>query len=211
MLKRDSDTLLPIVLIWSLLSTLLYAADYLVGLGFASSIFTFDILVTPLFMGAVTALALSDRNLDMGRALSAAFGRFWPIIVCYILGYIGVMVGLLLLIIPGLVLSVFWCLSFPILMSESKGPIQALEQSYRRVGKAFFSVARLVVGYFLLVVAAHLAMSLLGLGSISGEPGVGLAIETTIGTALSVIVMYLNVAIYYEFEHLETPDVSAFD
>lgn len=212
MVKRDISALVQIFLVWTLVSSILYSVDfYVLGPSLAASILTFDLIATPLFVAAVTTLALSDGRLEYSGAIRVGLDRYWPMLICYMIGYFCIMFGLLLLILPGLVLSVLFALAFPILVAEGGRPVAALKASFSRVRASFVPVARFIIGFFALTILIYTLQSFMGLGSIAGEPGLGLVFDTAIGVAISMLGLYLNVALYNELLYVEQPDISVFD
>ena len=84
--------------------------------------------------------AARRENVDVGDSLSEGFknGMWWKSLVFIILSTLGIIVGLMLLILPGIYLLVAWLLGFYLLIDKGMGPMQALGKSRELVHKLGF-------------------------------------------------------------------------
>jgi hypothetical protein len=73
------------------------------------------------------------RDLTMGDLFSAAAPSIMPLIAFGILFGLGVGIGLILIIIPGLILLTMWAVGAPAIVAEGAGPIEAFGRSWRLV------------------------------------------------------------------------------
>ena len=86
-------------------------------------------------------------------SLSFAATRMLPLLGLSVLYFLGVIGGTILLIIPGIWLSVAWSLGYPALLSEGIGPAAALGRSFRLVrGRWWATFAALLVMYLIVAV-----------------------------------------------------------
>src|ERR1051326_4547997 len=72
---------------------------------------------------------MRSRPIDLGEALRVALGRLLPIIGVAICVSIGVFLGSLLLIVPGLILMTMWYVATPVCVVEQKGPLASMGRS----------------------------------------------------------------------------------
>jgi hypothetical protein len=72
---------------------------------------------------------MRGRSVNLGESLGVAFGRLLPIIGAAICVSIGVFIGFLLLIVPGLILMTMWFVSIPVCVVEQKGPLASMGRS----------------------------------------------------------------------------------
>mgnify|MGYP001450675048 CR=1 FL=1 len=113
---------------------------------FLALILTFTILgiflLPALAVGFYKFLIRAARreNVDVGDSLSEGFknGMWWKSLVFIILSTLGIIVGLMLLILPGIYLLVAWLLGFYLLIDKGMGPMQALGKSRELVHKLGF-------------------------------------------------------------------------
>lgn len=86
-------------------------------------------------------------------SLSFAATRVLPLLGLSILYFLGVIGATILLVIPGIWLSVAWSLGYPALLSEGIGPAAALGRSFRLVkGRWWATFAALLVMYLIVAV-----------------------------------------------------------
>ena len=97
--------------------------------------------------------AARRENVDVGDSLSEGFknGMWWKSLVFIILSTLGIIVGLMLLILPGIYLLVAWLLGFYLLIDKGMGPMQALGKSRELVHKlGFWKVFVIVLAIYIL-------------------------------------------------------------
>lgn len=76
-----------------------------------------------------TITDLNGQRPSLGNALSAAFGLALPVIVISILTGIGVALGMILLVVPGLMLLCAWCVAVPVRVVEDTGISESFGRS----------------------------------------------------------------------------------
>jgi MFS family permease len=106
---------------------------------------------------AVSAVHL-DKPISIGTAFGAVKGRLLKIIGIMIAMWVGLAVGFLLLIIPGIILSLGWALTIPVAVIENKGLKESTSRSW------FLTKGdrgRIFVVAFLFVVLLYIMMILL--------------------------------------------------
>ena len=72
---------------------------------------------------------MRGRPVNLGEALRVAFGRLLPIIGVAICVGIGVFLGSLLLLVPGLILMTMWYVAAPVCVVAQKGPLSSMGRS----------------------------------------------------------------------------------
>lgn len=212
LLGRDALRLIWIGLIWAGVSFALDALDYAMGLTQGFGLLSTTFFSEPVFLGTVYLWALADDPVGLGSSINTVSRRYLALLGVYVLSLFGMMIGLILLILPGLALAVLWSVSFPVLIAEQKGPVDALKTSFTYVKQHFWPVCGLVV---IIYVSASMALVIisfaLNLGSDTGAPGWGLAFNALTAVLLSILGVYLNVAIYRELMATDGHDLTAFD
>ena len=118
---------------------------------------------------------------------------FWPLVGVSILAGLGIALGFILLIIPGLILMVIWSLVAPVTVLERPGVFAAFGRSRELVRGNGWHVFGVIVIVFLAVAVISLAAGLAasGLGSV-GRAFVQWAVNAALApvTALSASVLY---------------------
>jgi hypothetical protein len=118
---------------------------------------------------------------------------FWPLAVVSILYGIGVGIGFVLLIVPGLILLVIWSVVAPVTVLERPGVLAAFRRSRELVRGNGWNVFGVIVLVFLAVAVVSLAAGLAAssLGSV-GQAVVQWAVNAALApaTALAASVLY---------------------
>jgi uncharacterized membrane protein len=104
----------------------------------------------------------ADQPISFNEIFSH-FGRLVPLLITGVLMMVLVYVGMLLLIIPGLYLSVAYMLAIPLVVERGLSPWQALETSRKAITQHWFKVFGL---FLLLGLILGLSMIPLGIGLI---------------------------------------------
>jgi hypothetical protein len=96
-------------------------------------------------------------------SLSFASTRVLPLLGLSVLYFLGVIGATILVIIPGIWLSVAWSLGYPALLSEGIGPAAALGRSFRLVrGRWWATFAALLVMYLIVAVISGILGLIVG-------------------------------------------------
>jgi hypothetical protein len=104
-----------------------------------------------------------DGRVDLGlsQTVQAAVPYLLPVAAAGILAAIGITIGLVLIIVPGLILLTFWCLIVPFIVIEDAGPIDAFGRSMRTVRGYAWNVFGTLVLVFLLYLAFIIVLALI--------------------------------------------------
>ncbi|GHA01766.1 hypothetical protein GCM10008090_08680 [Arenicella chitinivorans] len=86
------------------------------------------------------------------------FDKTMPLFLTMLLMYILIIIGFILLIIPGLYLSVGFALAMPLVIDKRMGPIEALTTSCKAITHKWFSFFGFWVLSLLVVIAGFLAL-----------------------------------------------------
>ncbi|MGO9887086.1 MAG: hypothetical protein ACLP0L_04100 [Solirubrobacteraceae bacterium] len=118
---------------------------------------------------------------------------FWPLAAVSVLFGIGVGIGFIFLIVPGLILLVIWSVVAPVTVLEHPGVFAAFGRSRQLVHGNGWNVFAVIVVVFLSVLVVSVAVGLLAgsLGSV-GRAFVQWALDSALApiTALSASVLY---------------------
>jgi hypothetical protein len=182
-------------------AVVLYALQFVIALVLSSKVGIVLVVLfwalTILYEGMVVELVqdVQDgrRDHSVGQLLRSVEPVFWPLVAVSILSAIGVAIGFILLIIPGLILIVFWSVVAPVTVLERPGVFAAFGRSRELVRGNGWNVFWVIVIVFVIVfvvsIVAGLAAS--GLGSV-GRALIQWAVNSAVApvTALSASVLY---------------------
>lgn len=178
------------------------------------SVFTAGLVVSGVLTGLMVLLAIAacfkavaDAYLgtepDWRSSVRFAVRRLGPLLWISVLYFLGVLLGILALILPGIFLAVAWSLSFPAALVEDARGAGALKRSFQLVRGRWWPVfAVLLVGAILVSVIANIiefivlapvffTESLLAVAILTGLSSiVGYAISTPLQAAIVAIVFF---------------------
>jgi lipid-A-disaccharide synthase-like uncharacterized protein len=133
------------------------------------------------------------RDHSIGELIRSVQPVFWPLVAVSILFGLGVGIGFILLIIPGLILIDIWCVVAPVTVLERPGVFAAFGRSRELVRGNGWNVFAVIVLVFLSVAVISVAAGLIAnsLGSV-GRGLVQWAVNAALApvTALSASVLY---------------------
>jgi hypothetical protein len=133
------------------------------------------------------------RDNSMGELFSSVSPVLLPLIAVSILAGIGIGIGFLLLIVPGLILLTFWSVVAPVTVIERPGVFTAFSRSWQLVRGHAWPVFGTIVLVFLLVIAAAIVAALIG----AALGDVGRAILSWLFDALTQPVAALTASVLY--------------
>lgn len=119
-----------------------------------------NLVLMPVVMG-IMILGIR-RSADVPIAAGSIVGHYssmWRLFLTMLLMYIMVLIGLLLLIIPGIYLMVSYYMAMPLVVEKGMGPWEALETSRKTISKRWFTMF-----FFTIVVSLLILISAIPLG-----------------------------------------------
>jgi hypothetical protein len=155
---------------------------------------------------AVSAAYLGE-DAGAGESLRYSLGRIVPLIIAYIVVTLVVVVGLVLLIIPGVFLAVKMSMTFAAVVFERKGPFGSIGRSFSLTKGHWWRTFGTLVIVFLLLFVINLAATVAfgaGLAAVDDANEVVVAvISTLINIAIIALTYPLWAAVvtvmYYDF------------
>jgi hypothetical protein len=135
------------------------------------------------------------RDQTVGDLFSSAAPVIVPLIAFGILFAIGVAIGLILVIVPGLILLTFWSVGAPAIVAEGAGPIEAFGRSWRLVRGSAWSVFATLVVVLLIVIAIGVVLGVIATPISNAATDVASIISTTITApifSLAISVMFFE-------------------
>ena len=149
---------LVISVITALLSWALGTVGALIGLIF--SVFGTFLLQAAL-VKAVQDVRDGRVDLDLGQTVSAALPFIGSVAVASILASIGIGIGFVLIIVPGLILLTFWSLIVPEIVIGGAGALESFGRSWRTVRNYAWNVFGTYILVFLILIAGEIVLSLI--------------------------------------------------
>ena len=211
---------LPYLMVLTL-QPMLIQPDSPAASGATIAILTLLLTVLPAFIlqGALTRASIDDlggKGVSVPAALQAGLRYILPLLGLAIVVGLGVMVGILLLIVPGVILAICWSVSSPAVVVEKAGVFQAMQRSLDLTRNHRWSIFGLLLLYVLVVWIVSIVVLLIFQGSIMPAPGevmqptIVTAIVLGIIQAFEALVSTVGVAaIYFELRRIkEGVDVS---
>jgi hypothetical protein len=161
------------------------------GLSMLLLFVTFLIAFTACFK--VVSDAWLGSQPSIGRSLRFGLRRSPMVALLALISGIVIVIGLILCFLPGIYLSVLWCLAFPALLFERTGPFKAMGRSGSLIkGRWWASLLLVVVGYLLVTILGGIIQyGLLGVAAVAaGDSVIVNAIATVVGSTLSSAITY---------------------
>jgi hypothetical protein len=168
-----------------------YQAIGTIGVSFVTVLISLFIqaLVQGALVRATLAFARGERA-TMGECISASLGVVLPLLGLALLMGLGIGVGMMFLLVPGIILFVMWSVASPALVAERTGVFSAFGRSrYLTRGARWkvFGVEVIVLIVYYLIVGALTAAMVAALGSNPSAltPGGGLSIGWILATVIT--------------------------
>jgi hypothetical protein len=117
---------------------------------------------------------------------------FLPFIGLAIVTALGIMLGLVALVIPGLYLIARWSIAAPVLMIEGKGPIKAMQDSWERTKGSDFSIFVAVLLFFGIPWLASIAAGVV----LGPEDPLGIVLSQLASAVASALGVAMAAALY---------------
>jgi hypothetical protein len=164
--KRHWRHLLPIALVVYLLLSLfvLLLAALLGWLGLIAGAFVS--LAGVFWLQGALVVAIEDirdgrADLSIGDTVGRVRPRMNTLALAGLLAAVGISIGLLLLIVPGLVLATWWLLIVPVIMLEGRSVMESFGRSRELVSGRGWDVFALIVLTFLILIGAAIVLGII--------------------------------------------------
>jgi hypothetical protein len=165
-----------------------------------------SLVLTAFFTGMVVMLVrdLQDghRDSSLGELFGSVTPVFVPVIVVSILFGIGVAIGLVLLIIPGLILLTIWAVAIPVTVIERPGILRAFGRSRELVKGNGWQV----FGTILLVWLISIVIGAIG-GLIADAIGgvIGALVVAIVSALIAPVIALASALIYFALVGAKEP------
>jgi hypothetical protein len=195
----QAPVLLPasavVFVITGIVSAVLVASS--AGLAIVAVLLSF--VASTLFTGMVVELVADvqdgRRDHSAGDLLKAAVPVLGPLILVGIVAGIGVFVGFVLLIVPGLILITIWSVAAPVVVLERAGVFDALGRSRELVRGNGWQVFGVIFILFFLVLVVSAGIEA---GAESAGTGAGIVARVIVGVLTGPITALAAAVLYFE-------------
>ena len=170
-------------------------------------------LLVPLAQGAIAAIVAAaverGERLDVASALRSTSGRTGSLIAVQIASGLMLVIGLILLVVPGVIAIIWTAVAIPVVMIERLGYSKAIERSRALVRgrwRAVLGTLMLAWGVsLLLIVGFGVVVGILGVSDSAG----GLAVDIMLAIVLPVPAIAMTL-LYYDLRvRTESADLDA--
>jgi hypothetical protein len=213
--RRQAGVLLPAAVILYLIPAALGLANGVAGqaLALAASIIA-AVAYQGLVVQAVRDIQDGVRDLSIGGLFRSVSKVLAPLLWTAILVGLGVFVGFLAFLIPGLVLLTWWAVAAPVVVCEVRTPTEAIGRSRGLVRGHGWRVFSVLVVTFLLVLIADLLLASLA-NDISGSDIAFAVAQLLAGTLTAPVFALASAVLYLELlqlhgEQLPPADMASF-
>jgi hypothetical protein len=195
----QASVLLPaaavVFVIEGILSAVLIAASP--ALVFVS--FILSLIASTLFTGMVVELVADvqdgRRDASTGDLLRAAMPVLGQLILVGIIAGIGIAIGFVLIIVPGLILLTIWSVAAPVVVLERPGALRALGRSRELVRGNGWQVFGVIV--VLVILVGVVAAIVDAIGGAAGT-GVGIVVRVIVGVLTAPLPALAEAVLYFE-------------
>jgi hypothetical protein len=167
--------------------------------------FVVTIIASTLFTGMVVELVADvqdgKRDSSVSQLVNAAVPVIGQLILVGIVAGIGIVIGFILIIVPGLILLTIWSVAAPVVVLERPGGLRALGRSRELVRGEGWNVFAVIL---LMVILVGVVSALIdGLAS-AGGTGVELLVRVVVGILTAPISALAAAVLYFQLRGPET-------
>jgi ABC-type multidrug transport system fused ATPase/permease subunit len=169
-----------------------------------------DLMAGTLFTGMVVELVADvqdgRRDASPGQLLRAATPVLGQLILVGIVAAIGIVIGFVLIIVPGLILITIWSVAAPVVVLENPGVLAALRRSRELVrGNGWQVFGVILVLYIVVGVVSFIIEAVAD----SAGSGVGIVVRVIIGVLTAPLAALAAAVLYFDLRKIAgaAPDV----
>jgi hypothetical protein len=195
----QASVLLPAAAVVFVIEGILSAVLIAAAPALALVAFVLTIIASTLFTGMVVELVadIQDgrRDASAGQLLRAAMPVLGQLILVGIIAGIGIVIGFVLIIVPGLILLTIWSVAAPVVVLERAGAVRALGRSRELVRGNGWPVFGVIV---VLVIGVGVVSAIIdAIGGAAGT-GVGIVVHVVVGVLTAPLPALAQAVLYFE-------------
>ncbi len=167
-------------------------------------------------MGAITygvIQHLAGKKVSLGGMIAAGVKRAVPLLVVGLLCYLAVLLGFLLLVIPGIWLACALAVAMPAVVVERPGIFGALKRSFAITKGKRFSIFVVFLVLFLVMMVTVALVTIFPMLTASFSPLAGVVIGQIVNASLGTLFWVLPGVVYHDLrvakEGVETAQLAA--
>lgn len=158
-----------------------------------------SLVASTLFTGMVVELVADvqdgRRDTSPGQLLQAAVPVLGQLILVGIVAGIGIVIGFILIIIPGLFLLTIWSVAAPVVVLERPGGLRALGRSRELVRGEGWNVFAVIL---LMVILVGVVSVVLDAAAASAGTGIELLVRVVVGILTAPISALASAVLYFQ-------------
>ena len=196
---EQAPVLMPAAAVVFVLSGILTSVVVAAAPGLTLLAALISLVATTLFTGMVVQLVADVRDghrdasaAQLLRSVTPVLGQL--ILVGIVVG-VGVLIGFILIIVPGLILLTIWSVSAPVVVLERPGGLRALGRSRALVRGNGWRVFGVVLVFFLLVIVIGTTLEFLAAAL---STGAGIAVSVIVGVLTAPLSALAAAVLYFE-------------
>jgi len=195
--RDHASVLLPAALavfvVVAVISVVLVAISPILGI----LAITVQLIATAFFQGMVVQLVADVQDGRRDTSVSDLFASVSPVVAPLIgaslLRVVGVVIGLVVFIVPGVFLLTIWALVAPVVVLERPGVLPAFSRSRELVRDNGWQVLGVIAVFIVIVIVVSLILGLMG----GAFGSVGAAIADIVGSTITAPLLALAAAVLY--------------
>ncbi|HEX8714859.1 MAG TPA: YciC family protein [Solirubrobacteraceae bacterium] len=202
----QAPVLLPASAVVFVITGILTALLITASSGLALLALLLSLIATTLFTGMVVELVADvqdgRRDHTPAQLLRAATPVLGQLILVGIVAGVGIVIGFILIIVPGLILITIWSVAAPVVVLERPGVFASLGRSRELVrGNGWQVFAVIFVLFFLILIVS----SGVELAADSAGTGAGLVARVVIGVLTGPLSALAQAVLYFDLRRLRAP------
>lgn len=171
-----------------------------------------SVVAATLYQGMVVNL-VSDvqdgrRDSSVGDLIRSTAPVIGPLILAGLLAGIGIGVGFVLLVVPGLILMTIWAVIAPVIVVERPGVLPAFRRSRDLVRENGWQVFGVIVTVFLITVVVQILLGAIAMG-IEDSTGVRIIFNALAATVTAPITALVAAVVYFRLRTIKGTPVPA--
>ncbi|MCW3067389.1 MAG: hypothetical protein JWL67_14 [Solirubrobacterales bacterium] len=165
------------------------------------------VVALTLFTGMVVELVADvqdgRRDASVGQLLSAVMPVVWRLLLVGVVAGIGIVIGFVFLIVPGLILLTLWSVAAPVVVLERPPGLRALARSRELVSGHGWQVFGVL---FLLVIVVRIVSGAIELAAESAGTAPGVIATVILGVLTAPLSALAAAVLYFELRGRAAPD-----